>query len=472
MSSQFLFHDGVDEIVPYEGRYSFPSQATRTLKSTVKLQPKNSKASYGAGDTIAFELPAQGYLNPIHTMLTYKLAKSGGTSPRMQVGANSPFRRMRVLYGSLVIEDVYNYHLLNRILMEAGVNLGYTYRDGAIHMNMGDSAQRAAHQSGKRFTTPILSGILSQRKLIPLKWMASQLRIEFEIAPVEEFMIADGTSTALTASISEPELITDILEFDSSYDAAFFEGLQASGIPIQFNSWHSSVFSVTSTNTQLQIQERSRSVKLALACLVASSANRTSDAHCTFSTGKPTLHAANTAAAYAAAQAPAAAGNSRVTSYQYRLGGRYFPSQPVNVHDPSTAVTGAGQCEGEEAFFELQKALNKVSNFQASTNVGPGRWCSLANQSFTGSLTDANGNRDIVPFTTTGAASPYAIFAADLETSNGMEIAGVNSEEQSDINLSLAFNSAEAPSGVQAVVFTCFDALMVIKQNNVVDLIS
>ena len=61
-------------------------------------------------------------------------------------------------------------------------------------------------------------------------------------------------------------------------------------------------------------------------------------------------------------------------------------------------------------------------------------------------------------------------FATSLETSNGKEISGLNAEEQSDISLIINWST----SGIipmQMEVFTYYDALMVLRENNVVELI-
>jgi hypothetical protein len=60
--------------------------------------------------------------------------------------------------------------------------------------------------------------------------------------------------------------------------------------------------------------------------------------------------------------------------------------------------------------------------------------------------------------------------AIDLETSNGVEISGLNAEEQSDI----AFNAQWALPQQQANifrVFTYYDALLILRENNTVELI-
>lgn len=60
--------------------------------------------------------------------------------------------------------------------------------------------------------------------------------------------------------------------------------------------------------------------------------------------------------------------------------------------------------------------------------------------------------------------------AIDLETSNGGEISGLNAEEQSDISLIARWNVSQATSMVMDV-FTYIDSMIVLRENNVLELI-
>jgi hypothetical protein len=60
--------------------------------------------------------------------------------------------------------------------------------------------------------------------------------------------------------------------------------------------------------------------------------------------------------------------------------------------------------------------------------------------------------------------------AIDLETSNGLEISGLNAEEQSDISFIARFSGAQS-SGFSYDVFTHIDSMIVLKENNVLELI-
>lgn len=60
--------------------------------------------------------------------------------------------------------------------------------------------------------------------------------------------------------------------------------------------------------------------------------------------------------------------------------------------------------------------------------------------------------------------------AIDLETSNGGEISGLNAEEQSDITLIARWNTAQGSQFVYDI-YTYIDSMIVLRENNVLELI-
>ena len=64
MASHFKWYPSSSEVtVPWNARYSFPSQANKAVKMTPRIPPKNA-ANFGPGGQIRLEFPAQGYVNP------------------------------------------------------------------------------------------------------------------------------------------------------------------------------------------------------------------------------------------------------------------------------------------------------------------------------------------------------------------------------------------------------------------------
>lgn len=169
-------------------------------------------------------------------------------------------------------------------------------------------APNTTNASVRRYQISFALGLMTQDKLIPTKFMASQLAIEISLARAQEciYVAARGgtVSGEPTYSVFNVNLIPEILEFDASYDEMFLRGLREGGVPIKFSSWHTFTSSVNNTsNINMMIQERSRSVKALFAVQRRGQPLITTDSHATF---------------FDTAQN----GQSTLQNYQYRIGGR------------------------------------------------------------------------------------------------------------------------------------------------------
>lgn len=224
----------------------------------------------------------------------------------------------------------------------------------------------------------------------------------------------------------------------------------------------------------LNIQERSRSVKSIFAIQRRSPSTFATDSHA-FLFDSSAIDLLN--------------GNS-MQNFQFRIGGRYFPAAPVQLSiTPGSGVPNGGA----EAFSELQKALNIVGDYRLSSSVNALRWAiPVATTSSLGSdqpeldycttITNFNtlGNPIVVPISVPSATAGNAFagnqgsccfaMATNLETSNGVEISGLNAEEQNDIALNIQWRNPQSDTNViEAYVF--YDAMIVLKENNVLELI-
>ena len=535
MSSHFKWYPASEEIVvPWNARYAFPSQANKAVKMTPRIPPKSGQ-TFGAGQIIRIEFPAQGYVNPQNTTLEFDVTMvspvfaaepTPAYSLRFQNNIQSLFQRVRLLYGATPLEDILNYNVIVRALTEwtatnqinsmdqtsisegiGGAILGYAgttlgvvnvrqkfiqglefgiagstnftggpasgYVPNGLSTLPGVVVPATAVACTRRYQVNFALGLFTQDKLIPVKFMASQLAIEITLdqpaACMYMSVYAGTVTTAATYYVGNVNLIPEILEFDSSYDAMFLRGLREGGVPIKFSSWHSFFFtSANSSTVNLQVQERSRSVKALFAV------QRFPQANISVDNGALIFDSSST-------------GTSALQSFQFRIGGRYFPASPVQC----ALTLGSGATNGGcEAFIELQKALNCVGDYRLSTSVNTNRWA--VGGTTGGILNIADFNTAIGSYASTGipsftfptsatnsfvslnGSSAFAM-STDLETSNGMEISGLNAEEQSDIAL-IAQWFAPQVTGLFATassieVYSYYDAMIVLRENNVLELI-
>jgi hypothetical protein len=179
-------------------------------------------------------------------------------------------------------------------------------------------------------------------------------------------------------------------------------------------------------------------------------------------------------------------GQSSLQTYQFRIGGRYFPAAPVQTSTNIGSAISNGACE---AYVELSKALNIVGDYRLSTGCNTQKW---GMQNAAGSLQEFDYSQVFTGFASNGVpvvatlesatnafcgtlGSQCFAMATDLETSNGVEISGLNAEEQSDIALIANWKSSQvtgstgSPSVLE--VYSYYDAMIVLRENNVLELI-
>jgi len=544
MSSHFKWYPASEEVVvPWNARYSFPSQANKAVKITPRIPPK-SGASFSPGQVIRLEFPAQGYVNPLNTTLEFDVTLYGFATAtdqivRFQNNIQSIFSRVRLLYGATPLEDMINYNVIVRSLTEwTATNQHMTMDQTSIAEGIGGvtiatdatltpyfgvvntrnkyiqgisdiSVAAAANFTGgtslggvpqsidvpsgvtgnnstgvtRRYQINFALGLFTQDKLIPTKFMASQLAIELTLEQPNACIFANPqATTAITGSptygVGNVNLIPEILEFDASYDSMFLAGLRDGGVPLKFSSWHTFTFSSgTSSNINLLVQERSRSVKALFAVQRRQQPTFFTDSHATLFDTSST-------------------GISSLQNYQFRIGGRYFPAAPVQC----SSNVGSGTSNGaSEAYLELQKALNIVGDYRLSTSCNAARW---GLQNHAGLLQEYDYMTSLrfvaadgVSAVTTVESKTNAFagdlgsqcfaMAIDLETSNGVEISGLNAEEQSDIALIANWKSNQQSGATQSLngntitggvptaleVYSYYDAMIVLRENNVLELI-
>lgn len=102
----------------------------------------------------------------------------------------------------------------------------------------------------------------------------------------------------------------------------------------------------------------------------------------------------------------------------------------------------------------------------------PGRG-STADTDYFGPLNPATlsgTSLDVLDNTCGNLGSSVFCMAIDLETSNGLEISGLNASEQSDISFIARWSSPQK-AGFVFDVFTYIDSMIVLKENNVLELI-
>ena len=342
----------------------------------------------------------------------------------------------------------------------------------------------------RRYCVQLANGMFQIEKLLPTKFMASQFAVELTLATPEECMMWQANAAVAeeplgsvftgvpTFEISDPNFIPEILEFDRTYDEAVVKGLNTGGVPLKFSSWHYYPFSQVGAKANLVIQETSRSIKALYT--VQRSVNK---------------GAVDTGAMIASSNVTS--GQQHIISYQYRAGSRYFPASPVQC---STSNGGVQTPQPSEAYQELAKAIHTMGDYRLSTMVNPltfgipgtnvSLWTggpSENSQCLDNTLNVSGFDKYGSPYvksayvgTVTATLQQFYagnlpsanfVMATSFESSNGLEVSGMNGMEQNDISLMVSYGGAQDPTNFVIEVYAHYDAMLILKANNVASLI-
>lgn len=546
------FPSDEEVVTPWNARYSYPSQSNKATKMTPRIPPKNGNSFQpGQIIRLEFPAQGYvNPLNTTleFDVVLFGPTNSNPWAVRFQNNIQSIFNRVRLLYGASPQEDLLQYNVLVRCLTEwtatnqmgsldqtsitDGIG-GFTY-GGVVAYNTTPTATPVAGQvhtrqayiqglqanfgtasgniqaqqvpqasqatcvpggiaatgvySVRRYQVNFALGVFTQDKLIPTKYMASQLAIEITLeqaqACIYQSIGADTNTAQPTYAVGNINLIPEIIEFDDSYDVAFLNGLESGGVPIKFATWHYFQFSTQgSSSLQLQITERSRSVKGIFVVQRRQPQSFANDSHTLlFDSYSPT----------------SVSDISTMQQYQFRIGGRYFPAAPVQL---SANVGSSFTNGGAEAYVELEKFLNIVGDYRLQPNTCtlnwavPGTYSTIETAAVlpehdysylcvgnlaagipsvykieNNSINTFAGATDIVFGIIGNQPSCMYASAINFETSNGVEISGLNAEEQSDISFNVMWAKNQA-AGFSIECFTYVDVMWVLRPNNYLDLI-
>ncbi len=355
-----------------------------------------------------------------------------------------------------------------------------------------------ASYSVRRYMISLALGLFCQDKLLPTQWMASQLTLEFYMeqanACIYQPIGAAANSRQPTYAIGNVELVIEQVTFDDQYDKDFLDALESKGVPIKFSTWDWFSFGTQgSSSNQYQITERCRSIKGMFVCQRRYPTDFAYDSHAAFFDTNTTVGVV----------ADTTGSGSTLQQAQWRVGGRYIPGAPTQY---SCNIGGKVSNGGAEGILDLQKFLNTVGNYSLQTNVNAKNFAVPSNIrrstdpsippvynefDYRDSLVtwDSNGipvtvtveaptlgnviagNATITTPDTTGNM-PSGCFACaiNFETSNGIEIAGLNGEEQTDISFNVRWSGSQNKNfNIEA--FILVDKMWVLKPNNYIDLI-
>jgi hypothetical protein len=248
-----------------------------TDKRSVSYYPSNGNEFSPQGVKILrFMLTGTDWLDPSTLRVQYKFNNRDTTNKLFPINslAAIPFRRLRILCGGQLVEDIdyYNlvYNMLHTLLpVERRMNdvvEGFGFSSKVLEDNNGIryaapdfntlNFSPSIPQSASRIVSfPLLCGLMNQTKKLPLKFLQG-LQIELEIVNQYEDCVlkkvvvatdadqkikdAVGTqeNTSTQWTISEAVIHCDVLTLDTQLDNEYTEHLMSGkGLPIAFSSF-------------------------------------------------------------------------------------------------------------------------------------------------------------------------------------------------------------------------------------------
>lgn len=392
-------------------------------------------------------------------------------------GAQEIFEREEVVYGGTQLEDIRARQHLVRGLQSAASNNGFLQSVGALsegrHADYVKNFQQAQGTGqgselvpgklvniinmgkGKyRYSVSMVSGLFNCNKLIPLKWLAAQWSLRMYLGWTQDVLTTSRAlkDTQISYRLSNIHFCAELLQFPETFDTAFFVGLNNGGVPIKFTTWRHHTHNISGAVNHFQIAERARSIKSALCWMHDSKKGTSVDPFRSyFDASLKATDVSYSGAHHVSSNNPdgiyydrLGGVPSRIQQYQYRVGGTYYPSQPVDCQNGAT-----------EAYNELLKTLDGMNDFTYQHGIRPEEWTTrfenmkwASGEKFCMALQFENS--DVLPDT----------------------ITGISGEEQSDLALQVTFDQAP-PSGhtKQLNVFLCVDSMIIVEAGNAVKLI-
>lgn len=425
--------------LPKEINYTeqMTSLPTNTQSKSIVISPANlTSLSTTTGGTAQFNLQNTGFIVPSSMYLRGKVSVVGtnNTGEMFQRGipAYSLWSKSAVIIGSQVVEQINGYGRLATALvdlklspaMKSGMSPAFALTNEVdpqtLNTKLNGRLSDTDNADAYSFAAPIPNILSLSEKLLPAEYMPS-IRIELTLDNLTNmFAQLAANQSADSLTISNLELVYTEVQFGGDFAPTLMSLADSNGdVLIKSQSYQTAtqtLSAIAGTQT-LTFNQRLSSVKSLLTYFDGVGSNRVNGIYdaCDVTRGE--------------------AGNGG--SYQYQLGGIYYPQVPLD-----TARCRAG------VFAELSNAFSPAHDYYSGQMaISPLEWSRDEN-------------------TTTTINSPGKFFIGvnteRLDT-NGVMLSGVSTAL---VPISLNVRCDAAPSATLAHLVTLFDAIIQVNLVN------
>lgn len=438
--------------------------------------PVNGQTFTAQGNNIVrIEISANQFLDPLHSYLRFDVTipNVAGTTCGTDYGGGHGFiRRLRLEQAGSIIMDCNRYDkLLAAVLLPSqggleslahrSVTEQCRYNNTGAAATSNEPSQIAATggnqlagqanrdtllaiNSTAQFTIPLVGGIFSQSKLVPLQLLSSApLTIEIELAPPQDALIsATGTNVGVADyTWSNVRYIASLVDVSPEVDAQIRMVQEMSGGHIVLNTtdythFNGNISGGATGQQSINVPARRKSMKSIL-----------------FVGASQTFGADGTANAQARHRRynQSFGGNFNMIDYHAKIGSLQYPATPVLVgaNNANNAFTRG------EALMELSKCFGTTGSV-----VGTG---------ILSRLNYATVDCDVAGMAVTNEVHRFSPFGLDLEAFQRTAIeSGVNTADRSTpITLVVNIGAANTEA-INVDCFVSYDALYYIDSSGII----
>lgn len=216
---------------------------------------------------IKISLTGDSWLDPSTCKVFMDVKNPGETAITPIVeGAHGMFRRMRIMCGGQIVEDIDGF---SRLSEQFHMMKPKEKRVNDAIEGFGDKVALGAGKTRTVCFTP-MSGLLTQEKYLPIRYANLQIELEVVGSATDAF-----TGTDVSFQISNVQVKADLVQLDSSLDNSYAEHLlSGKSLPIHFSTFTHSSQVITDISTNVNVSRSLTRLKAVFVSLSSDSGGR------------------------------------------------------------------------------------------------------------------------------------------------------------------------------------------------------
>ncbi len=419
---------------PY--KYVSTPNAVRSSSKTIKFQASNgTKFTPITSNNIAkIDIRSNGFLCGNESHIKFSIKNLSNQTVALDPMATCVIDRVRVLSGSVVLSDISGYaELASHLVLTSSTDdlvrvlaICSGFDPEQDDFASGSGLNVLATTASATYSVPLLAGILSGSKYVPLEFLAGGLTLEiyFQTSFFKAFntqITGSPPTTTLQYEIENLEYVAKIVQIDDDASMNSLKQLQLTqGLKIKSYDWtlHQNSIAINTGTAVLNIPARNMSLKSLVMLL-------THQAPSAIITGIQSLR-------------------DNVSSYFVRIGNTQYPIGEINVSD--TNLT--------ESFSEIMKCYNSggLYNVLGTTAMKQASYINTGK--------------------TAGELRTIGCFAMGISLENYGEsdlFSGLDTATLSlPINFNVKFSGTGASQGLNSLTYAQYDVVYTIMPNGMV----